>query len=81
MVFSLFKVKKTPNPPTLAAETDKVSANVTAGLAQGLRYHPIDKPMHVFALSHWAVIFASMVKQIMGLGNLIPAQTPSQSKL
>lgn len=52
---------------------------MTAGLAQGLKYHPIDKPMHVFALSHWSGILASMVKQIMDLGNLIPAKLLPQA--
>lgn len=59
MVFSFIKVKKTPNHPTPAAETEEVSANVTA--AQGLSFHPIDKPMYVFAL-YWGGILASMVK-------------------
>lgn len=72
MVFSLLKVKKkNPNHPTPAAETEEVSANVTAALAQGLSHHPIDKPMHVFALYRGGTL-ASMLKQIMGLGNLIP---------
>lgn len=61
IVFSFFKVKKNPNHPTPAAETEEVSANVTAGLAQGLSCHPIDKPMYVFAL-YWGGILASMVK-------------------
>lgn len=63
-IFIVQSEKKTPNHPTLAAETEEISANVSAGLAQGLRYHPIDKQMHVFALSHWSGILDSMVKQI-----------------